>query len=208
MSDYRTNQEHFWTGAFGDEYTDRNQGDNWISSNIALFSKVLSNLDQIESVIELGANRGLNLRAIRQLLPAANLTAVEINKTAVSILSELGYVNVHHASILDFLPDAAYDLTLIKGLLIHVNPEALPQVYDLLYKSSNRYICVAEYYNPTPVEILYRGHTGKLYKRDFAGEILDRFIDLKLVDYGFVYHRDTHFPQDDITWFVLEKSTG
>ena len=29
--------------------------------------------------------------------------------------------------------------------------------------------------------------------------------DLRLVDYGFSYHRDRAFPQDDITWFLLEK---
>jgi spore coat polysaccharide biosynthesis protein SpsF len=27
-----------------------------------------------------------------------------------------------------------------------------------------------------------------------------------LVDYGFAYHRDPAFPQDDITWFLLEKT--
>ena len=36
----------------------------------------------------------------------------------------------------------------------------------------------------------YRGHTARLFKRDFAGEMLDRFSDLRLVDYGFRYHRD------------------
>ena len=25
--------------------------------------------------------------------------------------------------------------------------------------------------NPTPVEVKYRGHTGKLFKRDFAAEL-------------------------------------
>jgi spore coat polysaccharide biosynthesis protein SpsF len=38
----------------------------------------------------------------------------------------------------------------------------------------------------------------------FAGEIMDRFEDLILVDYGFTWHRD-EFPQDDITWFLMEK---
>ena len=41
---------------------------------------------------------------------------------------------------------------------------------------------------------------------NFAGEMLDRFRDLRLVDYGFVYHRDVNFPQDDITWFLMEKA--
>jgi len=44
-----------------------------------------------------------------------------------------------------------------------------------------------------------------LFKRDFAGEMLDRFKDLELLDYGFVYHRDNNFPQDDLNWFLLRK---
>jgi spore coat polysaccharide biosynthesis protein SpsF len=72
---------------------------------------------------------------------------------------------------------------------------------------SSRYILVCEYYNPTPVSIDYRGHSDRLFKRDFAGEILDLYTDLTLRDYGFVYHRDTNFPLDDITWFLLEKKS-
>jgi spore coat polysaccharide biosynthesis protein SpsF len=97
------------------------------------------------------------------------------------------------------------DLVLIKGVLIHLNPEVLPQAYELLYRSSSKYICVAEYYNPTPIAVPYRGHEDKLFKRDFAGEIMKKFNDLRLVDYGFAYHGDSNFPQDDITWFLMEK---
>lgn len=28
---------------------------------------------------------------------------------------------------------------------------------------------------------------------------------LKLVNYGFVYHRDNYFPLDDMNWFLMEK---
>ncbi|MBK4730641.1 hypothetical protein JJD41_12310 [Oxynema sp. CENA135] len=108
---------------------------------------------------------------------------------------------------MNFTPTRKWDFVLIKGVLIHINPDYLEQVYDCLYQSSDRYICLVEYYNPTPVEVTYRGHQGKLFKRDFAGEILDRFKDLQLIDYGFVYHRDRHFSQDDLTWFLLEKTT-
>ena len=30
-------------------------------------------------------------------------------------------------------------------------------------------------------------------------------LKLKLIDYGFVYHKDPLYPLDDITWFLLEK---
>ena len=97
------------------------------------------------------------------------------------------------------------ELSLIKGVLIHINPDLLQQVYEILYKLTKRYLFVAEYYNPTPVTVTYRGNKDKLFKRDFAGEIMDQYADLLLVDYGFTYHRDPAFPQDDITWFLLEK---
>jgi spore coat polysaccharide biosynthesis protein SpsF len=95
---------------------------------------------------------------------------------------------------------------LIKGVLIHINPEALQRVYQNLYDASLKYICVCEYYNTVPVTVNYRGYADRLFKRDFAGELMDKFPDLKLVDYGFVWKRDNNFPLvDDITWFLLEK---
>lgn len=203
---FKTAQEAFWAGEFGDAYADRNQGEHWIAANLAFFSKVLNCTSGIGSIIEFGANIGLNLMALKQLLPKAELSAIEINQKAVDGLNSLGYINVYPQSILDFAPDQPRDMALIKGVLIHINPDMLPQVYERLYQSSARYICIAEYYNPSPVSIPYRGESDKLFKRDFAGEMLDRYSDLRLVDYGFSYHRDNHFPQDDLTWFLLEKT--
>lgn len=205
MSDLKTDQERFWAGEFGDAYVARNRGPQCLASNVALFARVLNRTEAVRSVIEFGANIGLNLRAIGQLLPEAKLAAVEVNDRAVSELRKLAGVTVHHGSILDYVAEAKHDLVLSKGVLIHLDPATLPQVYDLLYRSSARYICLAEYYNPTPVAVPYRGHADRLFKRDFAGEMLDRFPDLRLLDYGFVYRRDPNFPQDDLTWFLLEK---
>jgi len=82
----------------------------------------------------------------------------------------------------------------------------LNDVYTRLYNFSDKYICIAEYYNPTPVKISYRGHDNRLFKRDFAGELMNKYPDLELVDYGFHYHKDPVFPQDDITWFLMKKT--
>lgn len=90
-------------------------------------------------------------------------------------------------------------------MLIHINPEKLSQVYKTLYTASRKYICIAKYYNPVPVAINYRGHQGRLFKRDFARELLDTYENMRLLDYGFICHRDYLFPQDDVTWFLLEK---
>jgi len=207
MNEFKTKQEAFWAGDFGDKYTIRNRRLNEVAGNISLFTKILVRTENIKSVIEFGANLGMNLMALRQLLPLAELSAIEINKLAVEQLTELDYVKVYNTSILEFDPDYKRDLVFTKTFLIHINPEMLTQVYDILYQSSNRFICVIEYYNPKPIEVEYRGYSGKLFKRDFAGEILDRYHDLKLNGYGFIYHRDRMFPLDDITWFLLEKTS-
>ena len=205
MQKYLTEQETFWAGTFGDEYTTRNTDIAIEAGNVFLFSKILSHVEKVSSVIEYGANIGLNLKAIKQLLPFVQCSAVEINERAVKQLRMLENAQVHHQSILNFTPSVGYDFVLVKGVLIHIDPTQLPVVYDLLYNSSNRYICLAEYYNPKPVEVSYRGFRDRLFKRDFAGEMLDRFPSLRLVSYGFAYHRDSCLKQDDISWFLLEK---
>lgn len=201
-----TEQEAFWEGGVGNEYTDRNCGVHWIAANTAFFSKALARTHTVHSILELGSNIGLNLMALRYLCPEAKLSAVEINeKAALALKANIPEVELHIGSILDFQPKVQWDFVFTKGVLIHISPDKLPVVYTLMYRASSRYLLVSEYYNPTPVEVIYRGHAGKLFKRDFAGEILDQYPDLRLLDYGFVYHRDANFPQDDMTWFLLEK---
>lgn len=206
---YRTEQEEFWSGQFGDAYIERNQNHQIVAANTALFAEALKLTEHVETVAEFGSNIGLNLRAIHTLLPKASLEAVEINHKAVEILRKDSFfevpVKVHETSILEFEPAAQYDFVLIKGVLIHINPNELEHVYEKLYQSSRRYILLCEYYNPTPAAIEYRGHKERLFKRDFAGEFLKKYQDVKLLSYGFRYHLDSNFPMDDITWFLMEK---
>lgn len=204
--EFRTEQESFWAGEFGTDYIGRNQGDNLLASNLNFFTKALSGARCPQSCIEFGANIGMNLKALKLLYPGIDASAIEINSDAARQLAEvIPASQVHNQSILDFKPTRTYDLTLIKGVLIHLNPEVLPEVYDRLVESTGRYLVIAEYYNPAPVAIPYRGHSDRLFKRDFAGEIMDRHPTLKLLDYGFAYRHDPNFPQDDITWFLMEK---
>ena len=116
----------------------------------------------------------------------------------------IGSENVTCGSILEVEPPQC-DLALIKGVLIHMNPDILGSVYKKLVNSMRRYLLVAEYYNPSPVTVKYRGKEVSLFKRDFAGEIMDEYPEMALVDYGFVYRRDPAFHQDDLTWFLMEK---
>lgn len=203
---FRTEQETFWAGEFGDEYSRRNSGPGLVASNLALFSSALRRVPALRECLEVGANIGMNLRALKLLYPQQRQYALEINPSAVTELRRtLAPEDVFEGSVLDFSPARPYELTLIKGVLIHIASDHLARAYDALHAATGRYLLVCEYYNPTPVEVPYRGHAERLFKRDFCGELLDRHADLRLNDYGFVYRRDPAFPQDDITWFLLEK---
>jgi pseudaminic acid biosynthesis-associated methylase len=205
--DYRTEQESFWAGAFGDEYIERNVGSQLLAYNLDFFAKAMRHAQGVDSIIEFGANVGMNLKAIQLLHPDVQPYAIEINAQAAAALANvIPQQCIFQQSILDFAPARTWDMVLIKTVLIHINPEELACAYEALYRSTRKYILIAEYYNPTPVEVTYRGHSRRLFKRDFAGELLSAYDDLQLVDYGFSYHGDPVMPQDDITWFLLEKN--
>ena len=191
----------FWAGEFGNEYIDRNNTEKLLESNFEFFKRALPR--DIDDVIELGANIGLNLAAIDKVSPWLNLVGVEINEKAYERLAKIADIS-YCCNLFDSRVDNVCDLAFTKGVLIHIHPDDLKAAYKRLFDLSRRYILICEYYSPKPVEIEYRGEKGKLWKRDFAGEMLDAY-PLRLVDYGFVYHRDK-WPQDDLNWFLMEKT--
>jgi len=200
------NQQKFWTGKFGKDYNSRNSLERHFKNNLGLFSKIFSNKLPPKDCLEFGANIGANLVALKSLFPNINTHGVEINNLAFKELTKiLGKKNSYNQSIESFDKTRKYDLVFTKGVLIHINPNNLEKIYTKMFKLSKKYILIVEYFNPKPASIDYRGHKDKLFKRDFAGEIMKKYKSLKLLDYGFCYHGDLSFPQDDLTWFLLEK---
>lgn len=204
---HKTEQERFWCESFGAEYMVRNQASPTnLARYVQKWTQALPYMPhKPASVLELGCNIGMNLMALRLLLPETQLNALEINASAAAQARTHGF-NVAEGSLLEYQPTTKYDLCFTSGVLIHIAPEYLPIAYKNLYESSRRYIYFSEYYNPTPVEVPYRGHEQRLFKRDFAGELMDAYPDLVLRGYGFLYHRDPLFAHGDSTWFVFEKS--
>jgi len=202
----------FWRGSFGDGYSDRCRGDALIKNNEALFRKALLPMFHTTPmrIIEFGANIGLNIHALRRIGPfsTCEFSAVEPNEKAAEELRKIDGVNVYQTAMQD--TDApwggGYDLALTRGVLIHVPPGDLAQAYAAIHRATRRYILLAEYHSVKPVEVEYRGHGGRLWKRDFAAEMLDLFPDLCVINYGFAWHRDPYAPQDDITFILMERN--
>jgi spore coat polysaccharide biosynthesis protein SpsF len=203
----RTDQAKFWESEFGDQYILRNNSPQLLAANLSLFAEIFKSTELVSpKFLEFGANIGMNAQAIKLLFPDSIYSGVEINKNAYSELEKVAdhaYLN----SFEEFTGEQTYQVTFTKGVLIHLDPSSLDTAYEKLYQYTDKFILIIEYYNPSPVAIEYRGNHDKLFKRDFAGEILAKFPDLHLADYGFVYHQG-RFPQDDLTWFLLQKSSN
>ena len=209
MTDQPIDPKSAWSGAFGADYTARN-----LASDQALRDRTLMwarmgqsvHLEPPTSILEVGPNLGINLRVLPQLVHAS-LHAIEPNPAARDqLLSEkvLPPENLH-AGFGDSIPvaDGAVELAFTAGVLIHVEPARLPATLDEIYRVSSKYVLCAEYFSPRPEALPYRGHEGLLFKNDFGGLYMDRFPDLKLIDYGFFWKRASGI--DDITWWLFRK---
>ena len=203
MNRQETDQEQFWRTEFGTEYSQRNTG--FYQRRMPFFRRVLERTEGVRSACELGANVGENLRALRELQPSLELAATEINPSAVSKLRELEGIEATLGAIQDYSPKRRFDLVFTCGVLIHLAPASLGQTYVKMFELSERFVLINEYFNPVPTEIPYRGHSGKLFKRDFAGEFWDLHGDkVEVVDYGFLWKR-VEPAWDDTTWTLFKK---
>jgi spore coat polysaccharide biosynthesis protein SpsF len=196
-----------WRGSFGDSYVDRNQADEAaLAARTRLWARILERTRPVERVLEIGANIGLNLRALRRL-GLTDLTGVEPNAKARATLVADGVLGADRVidafgSAIPFADDS-FDLVFTSGVLIHVPPAELEKTMREIVRTSRRFVACAEYFSVEPQEKRYRGADGLLFTRDFGGAYLDLEPRLDLVDYGFFWRRATGL--DDLTWQVFAK---
>lgn len=201
-------QEKLWQSGFGTAYHMRNQWEDrkdfWFE---ILGNKILTNAT---SVLEPGAGKGENLIAIREArkdyleiqMNDEMLTGIEINEKACEVLGGQG-VDYYSGAFLDVRLQRQYNLVITRGFLMHVPTTALQATLTKIYNASSKYICLVEYYSPTRREVEYHGQGSALWIDDFAGRMMDIYRNLKLVRYGFKYHKDNN--GNDLTYFILEK---
>lgn len=196
-------QEIFWKGSFGNKYTKRNYKKN-LTSRFNLFSNIFYRISKIKNVYEIGTNIGQNLDAIKKISRNIKTYGIEINKIAYDVAKKKH--NVELGSIFNSKEKNFFDLVLTRGLLIHINPKKLNQIYKIIYNLSKKYILIDEYFSPKPEScIRYRCYKNVLYKRDFAKELMKKY-SLELIDYGFSWKEDVKMkPLDSSNWFLFKK---
>jgi hypothetical protein len=88
------------------------------------------------------------------------------------------------------------------GVLIHQPESTLLLVMEEIVRCSRRYILCGEYYAEHTTEVLYRGQTGALFKRDYGRIYQELFPGLQLRKQAFL-GRDEGW--DDVTYWMFEK---
>jgi pseudaminic acid biosynthesis-associated methylase len=191
-----------WAGDFGNDYTKRNVTDNGARAQI--WRMLLPRY--CESVLEVGANIGLNLDAIAQF-SGCELYACEPNDLAryelyASDLMPLDHIKSDYADKLSF-PDEVADLVFTMGVLIHIPTDKLLPSMREVHRVAKRWIICAEYFAPAEEMVPYRGTKDTLWRRDYGSLWLDNFHDLHCQSTLFSWKRMTGL--DNLTFWVFEK---
>jgi pseudaminic acid biosynthesis-associated methylase len=198
-----------WRGSFGDAYADRNAGFNYIAPLVSAFARILERTRHHppHSILEVGANIGLNLRALSRL-GDAELHAAEPNAKARTVLIQDHVVKPERVYDADAarlpLADRSIDLVFTSGVLIHIHPDRLAAACREIHRVAARWIVCIEYFAAEPTSSPYRGHDDLLFKRDFGQFWLDCCPKLVPVDCGFFWKRLSLL--DNLTWWLFERA--
>jgi pseudaminic acid biosynthesis-associated methylase len=171
--------ESKWAGSYGNKYTDR-CGVNY-KDRIDIFKKLLSGL-QLNSILEVGCNRGHNIRAIKET-KISEIRGVEINK--YSIDQAFDKIDIIKGSIYNIpFVDCIFDLVFTAGVLIHIPTKKLQTALKEIYRVSNRYILLIEYFAPEEQGKRYKNFLYRegVWLRPY-GDIFKKF-DVNLIKSG------------------------
>ena len=208
-----TKESKTWRGEFGSQYSERNlldateldrmyQGKYGVTRT-ALNRQFLADIPRSASILEVGCNLGNQLILLEQM-GFKNLTGIEIHTEIVKeAQSRVPWARVMEGSALKFpFRDASFDLVFTSGLLIHIAPQNLPTAMSEIYRCAKDWIWGLEYYALEMIEVLYRGHSGLLWKGDYARLYTESFLDLELVS-----ERRLNYLENDNTdsMFLLRR---
>lgn len=203
----------FWSGDFGDQYIKRNRYD-W-RKRIPFWDRLVAKYG-FRSAYEVGCNVGYNLSAIKHSIHGYNvqLSGCEINMLAVRQAIVAG-LNVGHGTIesnvhvtyandefIEYKSCGVHELVFTSGVLIHIAPDEIKKMMQAIIDASCDLVLAIEYEDETEVEVEYRGHTGKLWRRPYGK--LYQEMGLELIETGKLGEEDG-FDKNGITYWLLRK---
>lgn len=167
----------FWAGEFGDAYLRRNRVD-W-RARIPFWRTILE-MTGARSVFEFGCNAGWNLSAIQRVDQFIVAEGCDVNERALMEANAAGLAVYRPWPAQQSGPVA--EVVFTAGVLIHIPSADLQQTMRRLVDLSSDWVLAVEYYDEAGVEVEYRGHAGRLWKRPYGKLYQDMGLDL--VDTG------------------------
>lgn len=193
-----------WTGDFGNDYTARQPVN--IDDRKAFWRSIIP--PNVQSILEVGANTGLNLEAIERF-STASLLACEPNEKAREALYAkevgIGWISHDTADTIG-LDSASVDLAFTCGVLIHIPTDKLIASMREIHRVSKQWVICAEYFAPSEETIPYRGTKDTLWRRDYGSIWMDNFPGLRCHSCQFAWKRTT--GMDNLTVWVFEKGSN
>lgn len=212
----KNQQENFWSGDFGKDYTNRNSRHyedfdkaykTWYGvPRIKMNQTFLGSLPKDLRILEVGCNTGMQLACLK-LMGFTSLYGIELQDYAVQKAKEYTEgINIIQGSAFDIpFKDRYFDLVFTSGVLIHIAPENLPGVFSEMHRCSKKYIWGFEYYTEKTTPINYRGNEGFLWKANYGKLIREQFKDVVLMKEEF-YPYITENEKGNVDFmYLLEK---
>jgi pseudaminic acid biosynthesis-associated methylase len=190
------NTVEFWKGEFGNQYTARNRF-MW-KSRVPFWNKIIEKTGA-RSVYEVGCNVGYNLSAIRYENDHVQVAGEDVNESAIWIALTAGLDVI---LIPRNFVAASTELVFTSGVLIHIAPQDLKAFMRRIVDASCDYVLAVEYEAAEETEVEYRGHAGKLWKRNY-GKLYEE-MGLTLVEYGLL-GEGSGFDANGISYWLLRK---
>lgn len=162
-------QEQYWIGSGGDDYTKRNDTFRDIEyvtdTRLNVLKRFFSEIPKDSSILEIGCNRGNTIQILKDM-GFSNITGIDINESALSIIREkFPEFKFYNSSIEEYY-STPYDLVITCGVLIHIHPDNLDKVIDRIENLSSKYIFGYEYYSDTLKKMPYHDK-GEVWSGDY-----------------------------------------
>jgi len=135
---------------------------NWTKTSLASkdlahrdqLTSVIASLDNVQSVLEIGCASAPNLRLLREKLPSAQLSGIDINKQAIhtandyfrSVNDDKVNLLARSADQLDDFQDKSFDVVFSQAVMLYIPPPNINKVIAEMLRLSKNAVVFNEYH--------------------------------------------------------------
>jgi len=210
-------QQEFWKGKHGNEWTERlltmkSAYQNWEADSGVklkdLLQEFFHDIPKNSKIIEMGCGPGWVLKTLEEL-GYTKLHGIDINDNAIRVARKNHPKIRFSAGPLEAVTITHwYDTVLTSAFLIHIHPDNLDNTMKIIYNTANKYIFGRELSSTSPEECPIENPNKRKWKnqywtRRFKVKWLELFPDLKVVKYKLIPMMSKQYIQTEV--YLLEK---